>query len=132
MLFNIPQFIDKEDKLVGPLTAKQLGWMFGMGGVLLLLWTVLDTGAFILASIPVAGIFGALAFYRPNGMSLFAFIGSVINFTWKPKMYVWRRLPEIIDAKKPSHKKVPVSRAEKKIVNSNKLEELSKLLDQNH
>lgn len=130
MLFNIPQFIDKEDKIVGPLTARQLGWMFGAGGVLLLLWAVLDTGAFILASIPVIGIFGALAFYRPNGMSLVAFIGSIINFTWKPKMYVWRRLPEIIKSRKPSHKKAPIFRTEKKIVNSDKIEEISKLLDQ--
>ena len=62
MQFNIPQFIDKEDKIVGPLTAKQLGWMFGGGAILLVLWNLLDMTAFILAAIVVGGIVGAFAF----------------------------------------------------------------------
>lgn len=130
MLFNVPQFIEKEDKLVGPLTAKQLGWLGGAGTVMLLLWAVLDTGAFILACIPVAAVFGALAFYRPNGISLIAFIGSAVNFTWKPKMYVWNRTPEIEKTKKITHKKVKVIAKEGRVVNANKIEEISKLLDQ--
>jgi len=130
MLFNIPQFIDKEDKIVGPLTAKQLGWMFGAGGVMLLLWAVLDITAFILAAIPVLAIFGALAFYRPNNQSLIAFIFTSVQFFFRPKMYVWRRLPEIANIqKKPSHKKVAIIQKEKKIVNEEKIQEISKLLD---
>jgi len=38
MLFNVPQFIDIEDKIVGPLTAKQLGWL-ALGSVIALLLT---------------------------------------------------------------------------------------------
>lgn len=129
MLFNIPQFIDKEDKLVGPLTAKQLGWLGGAGAVLILFWAVLDTGAFILASMPVLAIFAALAFYRPNGESLISFIASAVNFTLKPKMYIWSRLPEIIKSKKASHQKVKIIQNEKRVVNENKIEEISKMLD---
>lgn len=130
MLFNIPQFIDKEDKIVGPLTAKQLGWMFGAGGVMLLLWAVLDTSAFIMASIPVIALFGALAFYRPNNQSLIAFLFSSVSFFFRPKMYIWKRVPDIIAAKKASRKKIkPVSRGEK-VVNNARIEEISKLLDQ--
>ena len=45
MISNVPQFIDTEDKIVGPLTAKQLGWM-AVGGVLfLIVWTTLDRSA---------------------------------------------------------------------------------------
>lgn len=130
MLFNIPQFIDKEDKIVGPLTAKQLGWMFGAGGVMLLLWAALDTSAFIVASIPVIALFGALAFYRPNNMSLIAFIFSSVQFFFRPKMYIWKRVPDIIAAKKASHKKIKAISHEEKIVNTKKIEEISKLLDQ--
>lgn len=130
MLFNIPQFIDKEDKIVGPLTAKQLGWMFGAGAVMLLLWAALDSSAFILASIPVIGIFSALAFYRPNNMSLIAFIGSAVTFSFKPKMYIWKRVPEKINIKKPPQKKLEVIIHEKRVVNENKIGEISKLLDQ--
>lgn len=131
MLFNIPQFIDKEDKIVGPLTAKQLGWMFGAGGVLLMLWAILDISAFIMASIPVAAIFGALAFYRPNNMSLIAFIFSSVQFFFRPKMYIWKRVPDIINVKKKTHKKVPIISHDIRKVDANRIEEITKLLDNN-
>lgn len=130
MLFNIPQFIDKEDKIVGPLTAKQLGWMFGAGGVMLLLWAILDISAFIMASIPVAAIFGALAFYRPNNMSLIAFIFSSVQFFFRPKMYIWKRVPEMPKIQKKTPKKIKYVPREDKVVNNAKIEEIAHLLDQ--
>ena len=93
MLFNIPQFIDKEDKIVGPLTAKQLGWC-ALGGVAMFLaWSQLDFSGFIIASIPIVFLTISLAFYRPNGMSLVFFIGASTSFFSKPKVYLWKQLP---------------------------------------
>jgi hypothetical protein len=131
MLFNIPQFIDKEDKIVGPLTAKQLGWMFAAGGVMLILWAVLDISAFIMASIPVMAIFGALAFYRPNNMSLIAFIFTSVRFFFRPKMYIWKRLPDIIDIRKKTAKKIKDAPRDTRTVNNAKIEEIAHLLDNN-
>ncbi len=91
MLFNVPQYIEIEDKIAGPLTAKQLLWMFGMGAVLLILWGILETGAFFMASIPVVLIFCALAFYRPHGQPLIKFIIWGVMFAFHPKTFVWRR-----------------------------------------
>jgi hypothetical protein len=91
MLFNVPQYIEIEDKIAGPLTGKQLLWMFGMGGVLLILWGILETGPFIMSAIPVAMIFCALAFYRPHGQPLIKFIIWGISFAFQPKTYIWRR-----------------------------------------
>lgn len=130
MLFNIPQFIDKEDKIVGPLTAKQLGWMFGAGGVMLLLWAILDISAFIMASIPVAAIFGALAFYRPNNMSLIAFIFSSVQFFFRPKMYIWKRVPDIIKIQKKKHQPIKTISRDTRIINNDRIKEITKLLDQ--
>ena len=94
MLFNIPQFIDKEDKIVGPLTAKQLGWCAAGGVLVFLAWARLDFSGFIVASIPIILLTLALAFYRPNGMSLIFFFVSSMNFLYKPKVYLWRQLPK--------------------------------------
>jgi len=128
MLFNIPQFIDKEDKIVGFLTAKQLGWLFGAGTVLMILWTMLDTTGLIIAAIPVIGIFGALAFYQPNGQPLISFALSSISFMFHPKIYIWRRISEKEFVKKIEKKKNNAAQAQKEI-STDKLEELSKLLD---
>lgn len=99
MLVNVPQYIDVEDKIAGPLTAKQLGWMFAMGAVLLVCWSIFDSGAFIMIAILVVLIFVALAFYKPNGKPLIAFIGSSIFFLFRPKVYVWKREVKKVEPK---------------------------------
>ena len=131
MQFNVPQFIDTEDKIVGPLTAKQLGWM-GIAGVFILVsWSLLDTSAFIIVAIIVAIIFGALAFYRPYNQPLVKFIISSVSFFTRPKVYVWKRY---YDNKKTVEKKVVKPKEEKpkqKSFDSNRISEISKMLDKN-
>ena len=130
-LFNVPQFIDIEDKIVGPLTAKQLGWVAIGFFVLLLSWFFLDFSAFILAAVIVGAIFGALAFYKPNGQSFIVFASSAFFFFFKPKIYVWRRIPEKIQRTiKPMPKKNAIINVVPKKEELNKnIKSLSDLLD---
>lgn len=91
MLFNVPQYIDVEDRVAGPFTAKQILWMFGMGAVLLIMWGTMEKASFFIAAVPVVLIFCALAFYRPHGQPLIKYVFYGITFAFKPKMYVWKR-----------------------------------------
>lgn len=131
MMYNVPQFIGTEDKIVGPLTAKQLGWLAALGVILLILWNTLDMSAFIATALPLAGIFGALAFYKPNGQSFLSFITSIIFFGIHPKIYIWKRDAQI----KLSLKKAPAKNPEagehirKKALNQDDLQKISSLLD---
>lgn len=130
MIFNIPQFIDTEDKIVGPLTAKQLGFAAAAGALLLILWTVLDMTLFIILALPIVLFFGALAFYRPNGRSFSYFISSAVSFFFSPKIYVWRKGTEKeIIRKAPVSKQDESRRTAPKNISSEKLEEISRLLD---
>lgn len=130
MLFNVPQFLDIEDKIVGPLTAKQLGWL-GLGGVFLMIfWNFLDTQAFFIAAIIIGGIFGALAFYKPFGQPLISFLMSSVYFVVRPRMYVWHRLPEKIEMPKKSTPKAEEIIHTQKTLSGKKIDELSKILDQ--
>ncbi len=114
MLFNVPQFIDVEDKIAGPFTAKQLLWMFGMGAALFVLWSLLSKVAFFIAAIPTVLIFLALAFYRPYKQPLIKFLLSGVLFTFKPKLYVWKRMYEKpVKAKHKEEEKPKETRAEK-------------------
>lgn len=130
-MYNVPQFIDTEDKIVGPLTAKQLGWLFGAGAILMILWNFLDFAFFILAGLFVLVIFGAFAFYRPNGQSFLKFIISIIFFGFRPKIYVWKRDGQIkLAIKKSVAKKTETGeKIRKKSLNQAKIEEISSLLD---
>lgn len=134
-LFNVPQFIDIEDKIVGPLTAKQLGWAGLAGVILLLCWSFLDTSAFIVVAIIVSVVFGAIAFYRPNGQPLIYFLLAAFSYSFRPKMYVWKRLPDknllkYISAKKTStQKNARITEIAPKNVSEQKIEDISHLLD---
>ncbi len=128
MLFNVPQFIDIEDKIVGPLTAKQLGWL-AMGGVVALVcYALLDQSAFWLSAIIIAIIFGSLAFYRPYNQPLIKFILSSISFATRPKMYIWRRVSEKT-AKSSVKKQTAISTINKKNIDSKRIDEVSRILD---
>ena len=129
MLFNVPQFIDIEDKIVGPFTAKQLGWMAIAGIILLILWNTLDASAFILSGIIVCAIFGALAFYRPYNQPLTKFIASSFHFAFKPKMYIWKR--NFIEVKITKPKKKKEESHTRKILDSKKIQEITKIVDKN-
>lgn len=129
MIFNIPQFIDKEDKIVGPLTGKQLGWIAGGGVIILLLWNVFETTTFFIIALPVAALTGALAFYRPYNQPFIAFLASSVFFFIRTKMYAWKRLPDtdLSIRKAPVNKNSPIT--PKKSLDSKTIKEVSSLLD---
>lgn len=131
MLFNVPQFIDVEDKIAGPFTAKQLLWMFGMGAVLLILWGFLSKTVFFITAVPVVILFLALAFYRPYRQPLIKFILSGFMFALKPKFYVWKRVYEKqIRAKHKEPEKITDTMEDKsKKLTPENIAELAKVLD---
>lgn len=131
MMHNVPQFIDTEDKIVGPLTAKQLGWSFCAGAILLVLWNILDFTSFVMAGLLTVAIFGAFAFYRPNGQSFLSFLISIAFFGFRPKIYIWKRDNQVklalkkAPAKKPGEGEI----IRKKALDQGKIQEISSLLD---
>jgi hypothetical protein len=96
MLINVPQYIDVEDKIIGPITAKQLGWLMGLGGLILVMYTMLDKMTLFLIGIPVSFLFIALAFYRPYGQTFLQFIINGFFYFFRPKIFIWKRTPEKI------------------------------------
>lgn len=90
-MFSVPQFIDIEDKIAGPLTWKQLGWLIALGAIFLLMRMWFDTALLIIAIVPTAILFLALAFYRPNGFPMTTFISNAVLYMFRPKVAMWER-----------------------------------------
>ena len=128
-IFNIPQFIDTEDKIAGPLTAKQLGWIVAACAADFVVYLFFGKTAAFVGAIPIMMIFGAFAFYKPNGMPLTSVAGSFFSFFLHPKFYAWKRMPdEILSKKKIDENKLDYA-PEPKVITSEKIEEISKLLN---
>ncbi len=92
MQYSVPQFIDVEDKIVGPFTAKQFMWLGIAGGLLFIFWSYCDVSLFVTVAVPTLLFFGALAFYKPNGRPFIIFLQSIFFFFTAPRAYVWKRV----------------------------------------
>lgn len=124
---SVPQFIDVEDKVAGPLTWRQLGWMIAMGVTLFLLYTIFSGILFYLLAVPIVVLFVALAFFRPNGMVFPQFLFYSVTFLFRPKVSVWERPIHSSIPKAQPEEKAPVITAKK--VTSKDFETLAKQVD---
>jgi len=91
MQFQVPQFIDIEDKIIGPLTLKQFLYMAGGLMVLAFLWLYLELGLFIIVAVPIVLLSLALAFYKINGRPFIYFLGALATYLTKPRLYLWKK-----------------------------------------
>lgn len=91
MRFEVPQFIEIEDKIFGPLTWRQFLYLGGGVGMAVVMFFMLPLIFFIIFGIPLALLAGALSFYPVNNRPFSYFLESVINYVSGPKLYLWRK-----------------------------------------
>ncbi len=91
MQFNVPQFTDIEDKVLGPLTMKQFLLFLGGALLLLFLWYLLSLWAVIIVGIPLIGFLLASVFVKINGRPFTSFFFSWVKYLTNPKVYIWKR-----------------------------------------
>ncbi|MEI6864003.1 MAG: PrgI family protein [Candidatus Adlerbacteria bacterium] len=94
MRYQVPQFIEVEDKIFGPLTLKQFIYLAGGAGLCLIFFSLLPLYITITLSLPVAGFSFALAFYEVNGRPFLNSIEHAFGYFVGSKLYLWKqRLP---------------------------------------
>lgn len=90
MRFKVPQFIEVEDKLFGPLTAKQAVYCAGGVGFLVLLYALFPLYVAVVFGAPVAGLGVALAFYKRDGMPFAKILEHGFYYFYRNKLYIWQ------------------------------------------
>lgn len=91
MRYQLPQFIDVEDRVVGPLTIKQFGWLLGGVACCVPAYFLADPSLFITLSVIIIGTAGAFAFYKPYGRPLISYLISVVRYVFQPKIFLWKK-----------------------------------------
>lgn len=92
MQFRVPQFIDLEDKIIGPFTLKQFGYTLGAAGFAFVLWTLIPIKIIaLILIIPVAGLFLALAFIKINNRPFGEILESAFGYYTSSKLYTWKQ-----------------------------------------
>jgi hypothetical protein len=91
MRFQVPQFIEIEDKIFGPLTITQFVYLAGGFGFLGACALMLPLWAAVILGGPVAVLGLALAFYKVNDRPLITVMEHALNFYVKEKLYIWKK-----------------------------------------
>ncbi len=127
MNFTVPQFIEKEGKIVGPLTFKQFVFVGSAGGFCLFLYFMIPSlQVFIAITIFIMGIACALAFLKVEKIPLPIFIKNMFFFLFKPKVYLWKKknVPPIIIEKPPVPEEIQTAESSLRVSKKSRLGDL--------
>jgi len=105
MRFTVPQFIEHEAKIVGPLTFKQFIYIGFAGAIGFVLYYSVPFTVFLAAAIVLGLGALALAFLKINGRSLPTILENFLKFSSSPKIYLWQKKKtkvEVFEKSKPS------------------------------
>lgn len=91
MRFQTPQFIEIEDKIVGPLTIKQFVYLAGGAGMCFALYRFLPLFIAIIFIVPVVALALALAFYRINNKPFITVLEAMVKFITNSRLYIWKK-----------------------------------------
>lgn len=92
MQFQVPQFLEVEDKIFGPLTFKQFIYMGGGLGAAYILFRLLPLFLAAPLIIMELGFVAALAFFEYNGRPFIVAIENGFFYLIHTKLYLWNNV----------------------------------------
>jgi hypothetical protein len=91
--FVVPQFIDNEDKILGPITVRQFLICLGATLLIFIAYRVFTFVPFIFVTVFIAGIAGVFGFLKINGQPFHLFFVNVLQTMSRPPKRVWNKEP---------------------------------------
>jgi hypothetical protein len=128
--FTVPQFIDVEDKIIGPVTTRQFIIMLSAAIVIVILYKIFYFSLFLVLSIVTLAIFSVFAFVKVNGRPFHFFVINIIKTMKKAKYRVWVKLHDLEVTNEMIHPVfAPVYDRSAKNTSRSRLNELSLIVD---
>lgn len=128
MQFQMPRFLDIEDKVIGPLTFKQFIYLAGGVGLAYVAYSYLGwTWGFVLIAL-FLGMGVGLAFWKPNNRPAIIMLQAFLKHYTNSRMYVWQR-PDKFERIKDKKEDTIEENEKTKRLDHNKIESLAWSLD---
>ena len=127
MQFQVPQFIERESKIIGPLTFRQFGFIALAAGGGFALFFVLPLGMFLMAAIVLGFSAVMLAFVKVGPKTMSEVLLNMFSYGVSTKTYFWRATRKNIPIKKIEAYIAPdegVATSAVKLVKESKIQEL--------
>jgi hypothetical protein len=128
--FIVPQFIDAEDKIIGPITVRQFIIVIVGGLFVFASYKLADFTLFLLEAFIILVITLAFAFVKVNGAPFHLFFANFLNTLVKAKIRIWKKENIFTQELKSKDEDQPITYVrEKRLLPSRKLAELSLVID---
>lgn len=89
--FVVPQFIEVEDKIFGPITIRQFVILLIGGITIYLAFRYGDFSLFVATLVVVGSLSLLFAFMKVNGQTFHYFLLNIIQTMRKPSLRIWRK-----------------------------------------
>lgn len=89
--FVVPQFIDVEDKIFGPVTARQFVILLVAGLSIFAAFKLADFALFVFILVVLGGSALVIAFVKINGQPFHYFLLNIVQTLRRPALRVWNK-----------------------------------------
>jgi len=130
--FIVPQFIDAEDKIIGPVTGRQFIIMLIVVLLDAMLYKLLTFTSFLLTGIPLFALGIIVAFAKVNGVPFHYFMLNLLQTLRRPRLRVWDKQKTIEELRtwiRQKPEEVPLPELRKAPPQGSRLHELSLVVD---
>ena len=86
--FTVPQFIDEEDKILGPITTRQFIILLVTAGIIFVEYKIFDFSLFVVSGLITAGVAVALAFGKINGRPFHFLTRKIITSEFNKRCFI--------------------------------------------
>jgi hypothetical protein len=127
----VPQFLEIEDTVIGPITIRQFLEMLVGGLLIFIYYKVFDFSLFAVASLVTIALVAVLAFVKINGQPFHFFMLNFVSTFKSPKLKVWRKQYNPADSKAQPEIVRPtmMTYTQQRTISSSKLSELALIVD---
>lgn len=134
MEFQIPQFIERQPRIIWTITLRQMIFLFLVTGALALVYLVLPSKLlFYFIAIVVAFFCFAIVFVKIHGRPFSTVIWNFLRYIFSSKLYLWQRKtapPKLLKKVEiPAIKKEEVKGPVLKIVEKSRLREMARRIE---
>ncbi len=130
--FTVPQFIDVEDKIFGPVTTRQFIILLVASLMVFIAFKLADTTLFIFLLALIGGFAIILAFVKINGQAFHYFILNIFQTARRPSRRVWNKQytrAELNELRRSQEVEVEEKVAPVKKVSYNRIRDLTLLVN---
>jgi hypothetical protein len=94
MRYQVPQFIEVEDKIFGKISLKQFVYLAGGAGISFVFYRYLNSLVYAFIPIVIVMSFSlALAFYKVNNKPFINVVEAAFKYYVSAKLFIWKKVP---------------------------------------